>query len=68
MNIKPLLKGAYYSIRYIADEFDNVLSLCIPAAHKPEYQKLCYETAVSFKNKAKENFRLAFQKDISDKF
>jgi hypothetical protein len=68
MNIKPFFKGVYYSARYVADECDNALCLCMPAAYNIEYQKQCYETARSLKEKAKENFRLAFKKDITNRF
>ena len=67
--MKPnyLIKSLYYGIRFIADEVDNALSLCNPAAFNEEYQTLCYKTAKSFKDKSKENFQLAFRKELSDK-
>jgi hypothetical protein len=71
MKVKNFIKGAYYSIKYVAYECDNALCMCIPAYNKKEYVDICYETAKSLKQKAKENFRLAFRKksrkDLTDR-
>jgi hypothetical protein len=66
MDIHPFFKGVYYSIRYIADEFDNAFSMSFSPCYTEEYQKLCYDTAMSYKIKAKENFRLTLERYIKE--
>lgn len=65
MNLNYLKRGLYCTIRYIADELDNTWALSRESFTVPYFLK-CDEDAKDFKEKAKQNFRMAFQKDISN--
>lgn len=66
MRFGYFMKGVYYSVRSVADELDNMWALSRESLSMSDYQQY-NKDAKSFREKAKQNFRLAFQKDITDK-
>lgn len=67
MKFKYLMKSAYYGIKHLAHVADNSASLMFQPSYSGTYLIDCLKTEDSLKEKAKENFKLAFQGDIVDK-
>ena len=67
MKLNHMVKGLYYCIRAFADDIDNTVSLLCPVSCREDYLRDCSRNYACLKEKAIENFRLAFGKDLSDK-